>query len=66
LAFARRNRSMKSQMREANSHRARYVLIVGEDEMAREMVTVRPLDGGEQTEVAQTGVADWLRERLGL
>jgi histidyl-tRNA synthetase len=66
LAFARRNRSMKSQMREANNHGARYVLIVGEEELARGMVTVRPLDGGEQTQVAQTGVAAWLRERLGL
>jgi histidyl-tRNA synthetase len=66
LAFARRNRSIKSQMREANSHGARYVLIVGEDEVARGMVTVRPLDGGEQTQVALADVAPWLRERLGL
>jgi histidyl-tRNA synthetase len=66
LAFGRQSRSMKSQMREANSHGARYVLIVGEDEMARGIVTVRPLDGGEQTQVALADVAPWLQERLGL
>lgn len=64
VAFARRGRSMKSQMREADKHGARYVLILGEDEIAQGIVAVRPLVEGEgQTSVPLVHVADWLRER---
>jgi histidyl-tRNA synthetase len=52
VAFARGKRSMKSQMREANKLEARVVLIVGEDELSRGEVTLRPLDGGEQRSIA--------------
>ncbi|RMH00472.1 MAG: histidine--tRNA ligase [Chloroflexi bacterium] len=64
LAFARERRSLKSQMREANKHRVRFVVIVGESELAAESVTVRPLDGGEQTMVALTDLVAWLQARL--
>ncbi len=64
VAFARRGRSMKSQMREADKHGARYVLIFGEDEIAQGIVAVRPLVEGEgQTSVPIDDVIDWLRER---
>jgi histidyl-tRNA synthetase len=62
LAFARRGRSMKSQMREADRLAARYVLILGEDELAQNLVTIRPLAGGEQKQVPMPKVVDWLRE----
>lgn len=61
LAFARRRRSMKSQMREADKQDARFVLIVGGDEIENDFVTVRPLDGGEQTEVANDQIVAWLQ-----
>lgn len=61
LAFARGRRSMKSQMREADKQDARFVLIVGGDEIENEFVTVRPLDGGEQTEVANDQIVAWLQ-----
>ncbi|MBP9502334.1 MAG: histidine--tRNA ligase [Candidatus Promineofilum sp.] len=65
LAFSRRGRSMKSQMREANHHGARYVLIVGDDELAKGEVTVRPLaDGEEQMRVSMGQVTAWLEARL--
>jgi histidyl-tRNA synthetase len=64
LAFAWRNRSMKSQMREADRHSARYVLIVGDEELANGLVTVKPLGGGEQTRVSLGDVASWVRDRL--
>lgn len=51
LAFARERRSLKSQMREANKHQAKFVIIVGETELERGVATIRPLTGGEQTEV---------------
>jgi histidyl-tRNA synthetase len=55
---------MKSQMREADRHAARFVLIIGEDELAQSRVTVRPLAGGEQSQVPLAEIAGWLQERL--
>jgi histidyl-tRNA synthetase len=60
LAFARDRRSLKSQMREANRHNVRTVLILGEDEVAAGLVTVRPLDGGAQTQIPLTNIVDQL------
>ncbi|MBM3729655.1 MAG: histidine--tRNA ligase [Actinobacteria bacterium] len=42
-------KSMKSQMKTANRSRAAVAVIIGEDELARGVATVRPMDGGEQT-----------------
>lgn len=64
LAFARDKRSMKSQMREANRHDARYVLIIGEEELANNEIVVRPLDGEEQTTVGWENIASWLASQL--
>jgi histidyl-tRNA synthetase len=63
LAFARERRSLKSQMREANKHDARFVIIVGETELVGGKVTVRPLDGGEQVEVSLNDVIGWMKEQ---
>lgn len=63
LAFARERRSMKSQMREANKHDVRFVLIIGESEVANGTVAVRPLDGGDQVEVAASDIVSWLQAR---
>lgn len=43
-------------MREANRWGVRTVLILGEDEVAAGMVTVRPLDGGDQTQIPLSDV----------
>ncbi|MCH8030639.1 MAG: histidine--tRNA ligase [Bacteroidetes bacterium] len=45
-------RSMKAQMKEANRQRARFAVIVGENELASGRATVRDLDSSEQREVA--------------
>ena len=60
LAFARDKRSLKSQMREANRWGVRTVLILGEDEVAAGLVTVRPLDGREQTQIPMSDVVNTL------
>jgi histidyl-tRNA synthetase len=65
LAFARRGRSMKSQMREADRHGARYVLILGENELAQGVIAVKPLvEGEEQATVALGDIVGWLQARL--
>ena len=60
LAFARNRRSLKSQMREGNRLNARFVLIIGEQEVEKKEVTVRPLDGGMQVKVPMSEIINWL------
>jgi len=48
IAFSRNRRSMKSQMREANTHKVSYVIIVGESELDQESVAVRDMTSGDQ------------------
>jgi histidyl-tRNA synthetase len=44
--------SLKSQMRKADASGARYAVILGEDEVKSNKVTVKPLRGGEQCSLA--------------
>ncbi len=62
LAFGQR--SLKSQMRQANRSDVRYALILGEDELAAGEVTARDMASGEQQRVVLTGIAEWLSKRL--
>ncbi|NND75246.1 MAG: histidine--tRNA ligase [Ilumatobacter sp.] len=48
------NRSMKAQMKLANRSEAAYAVIIGEDEVAAGTVVVKPMDGGEQTNVPRS------------
>ena len=54
-------RSMKAQMKEANRQRARFAVIVGENELASGTATVRDLDSSEQREVAFDEIVSSLR-----
>ncbi len=64
LAFARTKRSMKSQMREANKYAIDVALILGEDEIAQGVATVRPMDRnrGDQTQVSLDQLTAWLTD----
>jgi len=44
-------RSLKAQMREAGRLNARYVVLIGEDEIKKGVVTLKDMDGHSQTEV---------------
>jgi histidyl-tRNA synthetase len=46
------NRSLKAQMREANKLNAKYVVIVGENELEKGMVQLKDMKSGEQFEIA--------------
>ena len=57
-------RSMGAQLKQADRSGARYALIVGPDELARQVVTARPMLGsGPQEEVPRGAVVQWLRDR---
>ena len=53
-------RSSKSQMKRANRSGARRVLILGEDELARQQVTIKEMKNGHQHTVARDQVTDHL------
>jgi histidyl-tRNA synthetase len=46
-------KSLKSAMRKANDLGARYVLIIGEDELKKNVVTLKDMNSGEQKEIRQ-------------
>ena len=50
-------RSSKSQMKRANRSRARRMLILGEDEIAGDYLTVKDLETGQQQSIARDAVA---------
>jgi histidyl-tRNA synthetase len=41
------------RMKQANKANARYVVLMGDDELDAGVVTLRDLDGGEQQQVAR-------------
>jgi histidyl-tRNA synthetase len=57
-------RSMKSQMKQADRSGAALALIVGEDELAADQVTLRPLGGGEQVRIGRAEVIDTVKGLL--
>jgi histidyl-tRNA synthetase len=58
-------RSMKAQMKAAAKSGARFAAIVGEDERANDVVTVRDLRTGEQTTVGRTYFPEYLQGQVG-
>lgn len=55
-------RKMKAQFKAADRYQARYVLILGEEELAREAVVVKTMATGEQKEVSVQQLKDFLLE----
>lgn len=56
-------RGLKSQMKFADRQGARYVLIMGEDELAKNIVIVRDMSLGDQTEIPRDKIKDFLLEK---
>jgi histidyl-tRNA synthetase len=54
------NRSLKSQLKQANALRAHYTLIIGEEELKRGMAVVRDMERGEQREIAVEELGEML------
>ena len=58
------SRKLKRQMEYADRAGIRFVVLVGEDEAARGVVTVKDMRRGEQFEVARAGLAGALRVEI--
>ncbi|BCR04595.1 histidine--tRNA ligase [Desulfuromonas versatilis] len=57
-------RSLKAQLRRADKLRSRYVLILGEDELARKQATLRDMEAGTQEEVPLSALEQILLSKL--
>ncbi len=53
-------RSMKSQMKQADKSKAKYALILGEDEIAQGVVTLRDMESSGQNQVARDEIINKL------
>jgi histidyl-tRNA synthetase len=58
------NRSLKSQFRQADRLAARFVVVVGPDELADGQVTLRDMTSKEETRVGVAGLAAHVRDAL--
>ena len=56
--------SFKSQMKKADASHAGYAVIIGDDEVSAQQVTVKPLQGGEQIRVAFGALPNLLIEMI--
>lgn len=59
------DRSRKAQLRCADRSGARYAVILGEDELAKESATVRHMTGEGLDEVPLTSLVEWLQAHRG-
>ena len=57
--------NLSRRLKRANKLNARAALILGDDEIARNMITLRDLDDGAQQDVALDAVAAQLRKLPG-
>ena len=62
LAFG--ERSLRAQLRQANRAGVRYAVLIGEQEMAQGMVTVRDMESGEQSALPLAETVETIRARL--
>ena len=53
-----KNRKMKKSLEYANEENVPYVLILGEDELARDSVTVKNMNEKTQTEISMQNLVD--------
>jgi histidyl-tRNA synthetase len=57
--------SLKSQLKRADRSGARLALLLGDEERTRGVVTVKDLRrGSAQVEIAQSDIADYVKQRL--
>ncbi|MCK4547066.1 MAG: histidine--tRNA ligase [Candidatus Eisenbacteria sp.] len=59
-----RRRNLKSQFKSAADHGARFVIILGEQEVAEGSVAVKDMESGEQAKVPLSAIEEWLEANL--
>jgi histidyl-tRNA synthetase len=62
IAFG--DRSLRSQLREANKKEVRYAVIIGEEEMRQGRAAIRDMSDGNQELVPMADLIAWLKRNL--
>ncbi|HEY4601199.1 MAG TPA: histidine--tRNA ligase [Cerasibacillus sp.] len=57
-------RKVKAQFKAANRLHAKYVLVLGEEELSKEIINVKDMESGEQIEVKLSQLVQTLKEKL--
>ncbi len=60
------SRSLKSQLREANHRNIRFVVILGENEMAQRKVLIKTMEGGVQESVSWDNLIPFFEKETGV
>lgn len=60
------DRGFKPQLKYANKTGVKYLVILGEDEMAKNSASVKDMQSGEQVEVALDGLDEFFEKKYGL
>jgi histidyl-tRNA synthetase len=58
------SKSMKAMMRDANRRGARFVILIGDDELAENVITIKDLQGDGQKTYPATEAVDFLAENM--
>ena len=59
-----KGRGLRAQMRTANKLNARYVIMIGEDEISNGAATVRDMGSGDQQPVVFQQLTEMMREKV--
>ena len=57
-------RSLKAQMKYANKINARYVVVLGEEEIMNKKIKVKDMNNGSEEEIDLDALADYIKERI--
>lgn len=57
-------RKVKAQFKAANRYHAKYVLILGDDELEKDMINVREMESGHQEEIGLDMIVDYMKNKL--
>lgn len=58
------NRKMKAQFKAADRYQAKYVLIIGEDELDKNVINVKEMTTGDQEAVSLDSITNYMQKRL--
>ncbi|MDK2812669.1 MAG: histidyl-tRNA synthetase, partial [Petrotoga sp.] len=58
------NRNLSGKFNHANRLNAKYVVVIGDEEISRDIVTIKNMKSGEQTQIERNWVSEIIVEKL--
>jgi histidyl-tRNA synthetase len=60
------NKKMKAQFKAADRHKAKFVAVLGDDELAKNVIAVKNMETGSQEEIAIDQLISYLKQKSSL